>query len=179
MNRIKYFFECYFNQSYYFDELDKLIDEHKKTESYKSNIQFIVELHQIIRSKRYTLASRIIKKYGFRTLNLSETEQLIKYIYNKLTDQPAYINRSIFVKDCKVIFCPVCCPDPEKPKFINLIQKATIIANNQQIYICRPCKLMWLDENNIRSNNAQAYKTFMKSLGLKGTWKELTNIDVL
>ena len=178
MKTLKNFFECYFNQSFYFDDLDKILQGIKKPEHDDYLLRLIRELHQIIQTKSYALASRIIDKYGNRTLNLDKTEQLIKYIYNKLTDQPAYINRSDFVKDCKVVFCPACCPDPENIKFINLIEKATITKTGQQIYICKPCKLVWLTED-IRADNAQDYKKFMKTLGLKGLWKELSNVDLL
>jgi hypothetical protein len=78
-----------------------------------------------------------------------------------------------------VVFCPVCCPDPEKIKTrYSLIEKATVIGKNVQIYICKPCKLAWLTEE-IRADNAQNYKKFMKTLGLKGLWKELTDVDIL
>lgn len=175
---LKYFFECSFNQSMDFDELDKIIQSFKKRENFESQIQFITELHQIIQTKSYKLAAKIMKKFGGLSPNLSQTEQLIKYIYNKLTDQPATINRSDFVKDYKVVFCPICCPDPEKVKKISLIQKATVIEKNMQIYICKLCKLVWITED-IRADNAQDYKKFMKTLGLKGLWKELCDIDIL
>ncbi|MFC1894574.1 hypothetical protein ACFLYH_01345 [Candidatus Dependentiae bacterium] len=178
MKILKNFFECYFNQSFDFDELDGILQSLKNPEDEAYRLQFIIELHQIMQTKNYLLASRIIDKYGNRTLNLSQTKQLIKYMYNKLTGQPAYIDRNNFVKDCKVVFCPVCCPDPEKSKIFSLIKKATIIEKNMQIFICKPCKLVWLTED-IRANNAQDYKEFMKRLGLKGLWKELSNVDLL
>ncbi len=177
MEMIKYFFKAYFNQSFGFDELDGLIEEFKSDERMETLHKLIVELHQIIQTKSYVYAAKIINKCGF-SMDLSQTEQLIKYIYNKLTDQPATINRSDFVKDCKVIFCPVCTPDPEKAKKFSLIENATVIGKDVQIFICKPCKLVWLSED-IRVENAQDYKKFMKKLGLKGLWKELCDVDVL
>ena len=53
-----------------------------------------------------------------------------------------------------------------------------MIGKDLQIYICKPCKLVWLIEN-IQADNAQDYKKFMKNLGLKGLWKELSDIDTL
>ena len=158
MEMLKKFFKCYFRQDIYFDELDSVIQDFK---GHPSELQLITELHQIIQSKNYSLAAKIIKKYGGRGLNTFEAEQLIKYIYNKLTDQPAHIDRSIFVKDCKVVFCPICCPDPND--ISSTIKKATITSTGQQIYICKPCKRVWLTED-IRADNSQDYKKFMKSL---------------
>ena len=60
----------------------------------------------------------------------------------------------------------------------SLIEKATVIGKDLQIYICKPCKLVWLTED-IRTDNAQDYKKFMKSIGLKGLWKELEDVDIL
>jgi hypothetical protein len=175
MEILKKFFRCYFTVSEDIQDLDRIIQDFK---GHPSQLQFIIELHQIIQTKSYKLASKIIDKYGDRTPNLSQTEQLIKYIYNKLIDQPAYLNMKDFVNDYKIVFCPVCCPDPEIVTTYSLIQKATVIKNNQQIYVCKPCKLVWLTED-IRADNAQDYKKFMKTLGLKGLWKELENVDLL
>lgn len=101
-----------------------------------------------------------------------------RYIYNRLIDQPAYLDMKKFVKDCKVVFCPICCPDQKNPQMIILIQKAKVIEKDIQIYICKDCKHVWLTED-IRVENAQDYKKFMESLGMKGLWKELRDIDIL
>ena len=179
MEFLKNFFECYFNQSADFDDLEWILKRINLNKNYEYKLQLIIELHQIIQTKNYKLASRIADKYGDKDLNLGQSEQLIKYIFNNLTDQPAYINRSDFVKDCKVVLCPICCPDPETlTTAVNLIQKATIISKNIQIYICKPCKLAWPTED-IRADNAKNYKKFMKKIGLKGFWTELSNIDTL
>ena len=176
MEILKNFFECYFNQSADYEDLEKIIQDLKKPEKDIYQLQLITELHQIIQTKSYKLASKIIDKYGDRTPNLSQTEQLIKYIYNKLIDQPAYLNMKDFVNDYKIVFCPVCCADPEV--ITSKIKKATVIGRGLQIYICKPCRLVWLTED-IRADNAQDYKKFMKTLGLKGLWKELENVDLL
>jgi hypothetical protein len=99
-------------------------------------------------------------------------------MYNRLIGKPVTLNTEGFYKNCKVAFCPVCCPDPEVATTFSLIDKATIIDINIQIYICKPCKLVWLTED-IRADNAQDYKKFMRTLGLKGLWKELCNVDTL
>ncbi len=176
MEFLKYFFECPFNQGENFDNLNQIIQEFKTTENDACKLLFIEELHQIIEEKSYALASKIIKKYGGRILDEVLTEQLIKYIYNKLTEQPAYLDMKNFIKDCKVVFCPICCPDPSM--ITSMILKATVIGKDMKIYICKPCKLVWLSED-IQANNAKDYKKFMKMLGLKGLWKELSDVDIL
>jgi hypothetical protein len=178
MKKIKYFFDCYFNQSFDFEELDKLIDEYKNIECPESRLQLITEFHQIVQTKSFALARRIIKKHGGRTLSLEKTEKFICFLYDRFIDRPTNVKAEDFKRNVKAILCPICCPDSEKIKIINLIQKATIQATGQQIYICKPCKLVWLTED-ICADNAQDYKKYMKTLGLKGTWKELSDIDVL
>ncbi len=178
MNRLKYFLDCYFNQGEGFDDLDRLIQEFKAIENDACRFQFITELHQIMQTKNYELASRIMKKYGSRILNLEKTEKFINFLYDRLIDRPTNVKPQDFKRNVKVVLCPVCCPNPEKVTAFNLIEKATIVKNNQQIFICKPCKLVWLSED-IQADNAQDYKKFMKTLGLKGLWKELSDVDTL
>ena len=178
MRMIKYFFECCFNESEEFEDLDKIIKEFKSCERDETQLQLIRELHHIIQTNNYTVASRLIDKYGGRILDVEKTEKFLKFLYNRLIDRPTDVKPEDFQKNCKVVFCPVCCPDPEVAIQFNLIEKATVIGKNLQIYICKPCKLVWSTEN-IRADNAQDYKKFMKSLGLKGLWKELRDVDIL
>jgi hypothetical protein len=120
-----------------------------------------------------------MKKYGDRILNLDETEKFINFLYDRFIDKPTDVKPGDFSSKANFIFCPTCCPNPEKiVTTFSLIQKATVIKNNQQIYVCKPCRLVWLTED-IRADNAQDYKKFMKTLGLKGLWKELENVDLL
>lgn len=178
MKILKNFFECYFNQSFYFDDLNKIIQDLKNPKDDAYRLQLIKELHQIIQTRNYALASHLMKKYAGKILNLELTEKVLKFMYNKLTDQSAYLDMKDFIKDCKVVFCPVCCPDPENVKTFSLIEKAAVTGKNMQVYICKPCKLVWLTED-IRADNAQDFKQFMKTLGLKGLWKELSSVDLL
>jgi hypothetical protein len=178
MDKLKYFLTCYFHLNEDFDALDKLIDEFKVTENDTCQYLFIKELYYIIQIKNYDLASNIIEEYGYKILNLEQTERVIVYIYKRLLDQPAFLDTQDFYKDCKVVFCPVCTPDIENAVKFSLINKATVIGRDLQIYICKPCKLMWSTED-IRADNAQNYKEFMKTLGLKGLWKELGDVDYL
>ncbi len=175
MEMLKKFFRCYFHQGVYFDELDRIIHDFK---GHPSEFQLITELHQIIQTNNYVLAGKIIKKYGGRTLDLEKTEKLINFLYDRFTDKPTVVTSEDFKRKCQVVLCPICCPDQENPKMIILIQKAKIIGKDMQIFACKNCKHVWLTED-IRIDNAQDYKKFMKSLGLKGLWKELSDVDIL
>ncbi len=175
MEMLKKFFRCYFTQSEGFEDLERIIQDFK---GHPSEHQLIADLHQIMRTKNYELASQIIDKYGDRILSLEKTEKLINFLYDRFIDRPTNVKAEDFAKKIKGIFCPVCCPNPKTATFFSLIEKATIKATGVQIYICKPCKLAWLTED-IRTDNAQDYKKLMKSLGLKGLWKELSNVDVL
>lgn len=175
MEILKKFFRCYFTESEGMQDLERIIQDYK---GHPSHLQFITELHQIIQTKSYKLASKIIRKYGGRIWDEETTETILRFIYDLLLDRPAVLDMKDFQSDCKIVFCPACCPDPEIITTYSLIQKATVIKSNQQIYICKPCKLVWLTED-IRADNAQDYKKFMKTLGLKGLWKELSDVDTL
>ncbi len=99
-------------------------------------------------------------------------------LYNRFTGKSTSVVANDFEKKLKGVFCPVCCPNPKIAKKFSLIEKAMIIGKNMQIFICKPCGLVWLTED-IRADNAKYYKKFMKTLGLKGLWKELSNVDTL
>jgi len=178
MKRMKYFFECCFNQSEGFEDLDRVINEFKD-EHEEIQLQLVKELYHIIQTKNYTLADSILVTYGGRQFDdLLKVEKFIKFLYDKLIDKPTEVKSEDFIKKFKGVFCPACSPKPKHAIFLNLIEKATVIANGLQIYICKPCRLVWLNED-IHADNAQDYKKFMSSLGLKGLWKELKNIDYL
>jgi hypothetical protein len=180
MKILRYFFECPFNQGEGFDYLDEIIQHFKQREKLECQIKFIAELYFIINTKGYKQAQRVMKKYGNRILDINETEKIIQFFYDKLTDTPTDVKGIDFKgPEKKIVFCPVCTPDVEKARTYSLIDKATIIQNNQQIYICKPCKLVWFSENKIKAANATPYKKFMRTLGLKGLWKELADVDVL
>lgn len=178
MEMLKYFFECPFNQGESFDDLDKIIQDYKTQETAECQLKFITELHQIIQTKSYALAAKIMKKYGQRILDIEKAGKLINFLYDRFIDRPTTVKATDFKRNVKVVFCPICCPDLKKAQPSNLIDKATITEKNRQIYICKPCKLVWLTED-IRADNAHDYKKFMKSIGLKGFWNELSNVDIL
>ena len=130
MEMLKYFMECYFNQTFYFEDLDYLIQDFKKSELDKYYLELIRELYQIIQTKNYALASRVMKKYGDRILNLDETEKFINFLYDRFIDKPTDVKPGDFSSKANFIFCPTCCPNPEKiVTTFSLIQKATVIKN--------------------------------------------------
>jgi len=177
MKMLQYFFTCYFHLNEDFNNLDNLIQDFKE-EVESQQLKFIRELYYIIQMKNYDLASKCIKKYGYKTLNEETTKKFINFLYDRLIDRPTEVKAEDFQKKFKGVFCPTCCPNPKIATQLSLIEKATIIGNDLHIYICKPCKLVWLTED-IRADNAQDYKKFMKTLKLKGLWKELKDIDYL
>lgn len=178
MVSLQHFLICYFHFNAGFSELDQLLEDFKK-EGTASQSEFIYELRQVIDTKNYAKAARVIKQHGKRTFDLETTEKFINYLYDVLLERPTKFKGIDFVKKRKIVFCPVCTPYPKMATIASLVDVATVIANNIQIYICKQCKLVWLDENDIRADNAVAYKEFMKVNGLKGFWNELKDIDVL
>jgi len=170
MNKLQHFLECYFHFNESFDDLDQCIQNYKKIENNTCQYLFIKELYHIIQTKNYILTSQVIEKYGFRSLNKEKTKKLILLLYNRFINKHTNIKPQDFEKKFKGIFCPVCCSHPETATFFSLIEKAIIRKNSLQIYICKPCKLVWFTEN-IHSDNAQDYKKFMNTLSLKGLRK--------
>jgi hypothetical protein len=176
---LKKFLEYYFNESMNYSELDKIIEDFKSVKRYVEQLELVNELSKIIETKNYISASKFIKKYGNRVLSEEKTEKLISYLYDKFLNNPTKIKATDFEKKHRIIFCPICNPNPQVATRFSLINKATLMDKDLQIYICKPCKLVWLDENDIRVENAQDYKKFMKANGFKGLWKELKDVDVL
>jgi len=179
MEMLKYFFECPFNEGTNFERLESVIKDFRVEENPDRQFKLITELHLIINTSGYQHVQKIIKKYGNRTFDIDKTKKIIIFLYSRLTDTPTDIKIEDFIKKIKLVFCPICTPDTKKKTTFSVIHKATIIQNNQQVYICNPCKLVWFAENKIKAANATSYKKFMRTLGLKGLWKELADVDVL
>lgn len=179
MENLEYFFTAYFNQAFGFESLDWHIERYKQTEIDIYTEGLIKELYAIIQSQNYELAAKIMSEHGARNFqNQEKTEKFIKYIYNKFLDIPTDVKAEDFNNKYPCIFCPVCTPDEIIDRF-SVLGLHEIIEKDIIIYLCKPCKLMWpSNPNNITKDNAQDYKKYMKSLGLKGTWKELHDIDV-
>jgi hypothetical protein len=177
MEKIKYFFECYFNQAWDYYDLNYLIKNYKSRENQLSVHSLINELHQIITTNNYELVATIIDKHGGRIFDdMADMEKFIKYIYDRFLNIPTTVKAEDFYS--KLTFCPRCNTEPYDDDSDNLVEKATVIGKNVEIYICKFCKIMW-PTKDIRVDNAQDYKKFMQLLGLKGTWKELYDVDFL
>ena len=63
------------------------IQDYKDTEKSESLHNLVTELHQIIQTKNYELASRIMKKYGNRILSLEKTKKFINFLYDRFIDK--------------------------------------------------------------------------------------------
>jgi hypothetical protein len=174
MKIFKYFFQCWFHQGEDLVDFDKVIQDFKKKEDEETIDGLIAELYLILQTKNYVRASNIVAQYGGREWNQTTVEKMLNFIYARLLGHHVTLD----IPEYKVVYCPICTPDIEKATKFSLIEKATIIQNNQEIFICKPCKLVWLSED-IAKANAQDYKKFMRTLGLKGLWKELTDVDLL
>jgi hypothetical protein len=179
MKRLKYFFDCYFNQTFGFDQLDEQIMKFRNRESEKLVIQLITEFHQIINKRNYKNISVFIDKYCDFSINSNETEKFINYLYDKFVDRPTIAKATDFIKQYKVVFCPICVKDSKLTDLPKIIYRATLVGKNIEIYLCKLCRSAWLDENDIRIDNGQNYKALMKANGLKGWWKELKDVDFL
>ena len=178
MKQLQHFLVCYFHFNASFSQLDELLEDFKK-EPPCSQLEFISELREIINTKNYAKALRVIKRYGERTFDLNITKKFITYLYDRLLDNPATVRLSDFKKKYKAIFCPVCTQDPKMADLPKIIYRATVVGKNIEIYLCKLCWLIWLDEDDIRIDNGQNYKEFMRANGLKGWWKELKDVDFL
>lgn len=91
MEKIKYFFECYYHMNQGLDQLDAVLEEFKTCEPKESRLQLISELKPIIEGGLYEKASYFLKRHGNRRLSFKKTELLLRYIYNKLCNIPSEI----------------------------------------------------------------------------------------
>ncbi len=179
MKRLKYFMQCYFNQSFGFDELDERIDDFKQ-ESITIQDELINEIKLIIEKKNYSYLFRFMQTHcDIEFDDLRQTEKFINYLYDKLLDKHTDVKATDFIKQYKVIDCPICMQDSKLAELPKIIYKANLVGKDIEIYLCKLCENGWLDENDIRADNAVPYKDLMKAHGLKGWWKELKSVDFL
>lgn len=149
-------------------------------ESAESVSDIISELEVIIAKKQYNEIHLIMGTYGNMEFpNIKYTAKFIEYLYHKFTSQKKATHAYYFENCDECIFCPSCESDVNVKLWSNVIQKATIIKNNQNVAICKACSLIWLHPDDIRRENALNYKEYMQSLGLKGLWQELKDVDIL
>jgi formate dehydrogenase maturation protein FdhE len=70
-----------------------------------------------------------------------------------------------------MLYCPFC--DGQ-----GVIYKAKIKDTQTEIYICDECDTIWRNKN-INENNCERFKDLMNSIGYKGLWSELTDLERL
>lgn len=73
----EYFFECYFNQSANYDELEYLIDEFLKKEKKETCIIFASEINKIIENRDWDLIKKIARDKGGRILSEQKVKDLM------------------------------------------------------------------------------------------------------
>ncbi|URZ05800.1 contact-dependent growth inhibition system immunity protein [Clostridium felsineum] len=81
---LRYFFECYFNVSANYSELDMIVTEYKENESkeyiegLKSEIELILKINDI------ELMNNFIKKYAMRNMKYNKIIELLHHIKNNI-----------------------------------------------------------------------------------------------
>lgn len=101
MEKLSHFFECYFNISMEYEELENIIQhiENKESQIYKD--QLIAELNDIIKTENYNKALNIMNKYG-RKMSLKRTENFIKFLYNRFNKNYIELANNNFYKYGKI-----------------------------------------------------------------------------
>lgn len=86
LENFKYFLECYFNQSFDYSELKKLVNEFKNSEPNMYVKQLKKELQLISDSNDWNFIEEFVKKYGMRELDKGKLKSMIKTMNNIITD---------------------------------------------------------------------------------------------
>ncbi len=97
MEMMKYFFECCFNVSEDYRDLNFVIERFKKEKAITQE-KLIQELRFIIETSHYEKAQKYIEEYGLREMSLSKTKVFIKFLYDKLCDIPTNVTPNDFYK---------------------------------------------------------------------------------
>lgn len=80
MKTIEYFFECYFNMSADYSEIEQLVIEFKEIEIDKYLVALENELSDAIVKERWDRISRIALEKGGRVIKNSKSEVLTRYL---------------------------------------------------------------------------------------------------
>ncbi len=88
METLKYFLECYLNQSMAMKDLDVLVRDFQQTEPLALQKNFISELGNIIKTKNYETVLEYIRKSRGH-LHIKVVELFVKYLYNKFSNIPS------------------------------------------------------------------------------------------
>lgn len=84
MKTTEYFFECYFNMSADYNEIDKLVEEFNTIECEEYIDQLKQELSDVIKSNDWKTIIQIASNKGGRKLTENKAQLLINYILAKL-----------------------------------------------------------------------------------------------
>lgn len=80
MNFIEYYFECYFNMSANYDEIESLVEEFIEIEPKESISGFKKEIQEIISLKDWNYIVAVARMKGGRILDNKKAEILVKYL---------------------------------------------------------------------------------------------------
>ncbi|GMQ64321.1 hypothetical protein [Vallitalea maricola] len=81
MKTIEYFFDCYFNMSADYDEIEKLVKEFKDIEIEKYVVALEKELIEIIKSENWNAIIEIAHDKGGRILSTKKAEMFSRFLY--------------------------------------------------------------------------------------------------
>lgn len=81
---LTYFMECYFNMTFYDDELDSLIEEFNLNENIKKRKMFKSEIEHILKEENWEIAKKIIKEYGFRNMDKEKMTWFFHTVLEKM-----------------------------------------------------------------------------------------------
>lgn len=96
MEMLKRFLEVYFCESFYFEDLDRRIQDFRNSAKQYDQKKLIAELDNIIKTNNYEKAIQYIKKYGMRKMSFKMTKIFIKFLYDKMCNTPTNIEPKDF-----------------------------------------------------------------------------------
>ncbi|GMQ60353.1 hypothetical protein AN1V17_47530 [Vallitalea sediminicola] len=80
MEIIEYFFDCYFNMSADYNEIEKLVEEFKEIELEQYVVALEKELIEVVKSKKWNVIIEIAHNKGERILSNKKAEMLTKFL---------------------------------------------------------------------------------------------------
>ncbi|WP_273325602.1 hypothetical protein [Vallitalea guaymasensis] len=82
MKTIEYFFDCYFNMSADYNEIEKLVKEFKHIEAKKYVVALEKELMEVIKSENWKAIIEIAHNKGGRILSNKKAEMFSRFLYS-------------------------------------------------------------------------------------------------
>lgn len=84
LEHFRYFLECYFVSGFNYDDLPKIINEYKKTESIDNLEGSKREMNIILELNDWQYIEHFVKKHGLRVLPEEKLKNLVELISTKL-----------------------------------------------------------------------------------------------